>query len=323
MHSIDDLQRLFEEELRKQHFNRQPQDLYEPFDYMLGLGGKRMRPLMLLMACEVFGRDATEAIPQAISIELFHNFSLIHDDIMDQAPLRRGKPTVHEKFNQSIAILSGDAMLVHAYQFLIQTKFSPVEKLVSIFNECAIRVCEGQQMDMNFETSNDVSVDDYLKMIELKTATLLATSKQLGAIIGGASEQDANYLYEFGKELGIAFQLKDDWLDAFGDGSKTGKQPGGDIIQNKKTFLMLEAVNLADDATKNELMSYYSSERNDSQKVKEVVKIFRHLRVDETARQLSDNHYVGAISHLEKIGVDEELKRPLSALAILLMEREH
>ncbi|HYV95133.1 MAG TPA: polyprenyl synthetase family protein [Chitinophagales bacterium] len=324
MQSIEKLQQLFEEELRKQRFNRQPRNLYEPFEYILGLSGKRMRPVMLMMACEMFGIEASNAIPQAIAIELFHNFTLIHDDIMDRAPLRRGMPAVHEKFNQTIAILSGDAMLVYAYHFLIQTKFSPVEKLVSIFNDCAIKVCEGQQTDMNFETAGDVSVEDYLFMIELKTATLLAASLQIGALVGGAPDADANHIYEFGRELGIAFQLKDDWLDAFGDADKTGKQTGGDIIQHKKTFLFLEAIKLADGSSRNELLNLFSSnEKQGEKQVKTVLEIFRRLNIDHITKEQSDRHYANAISYLEKVSLTEQEKKPLRNLAAALMQREH
>jgi geranylgeranyl diphosphate synthase type II len=259
MHSAEDLQQLFNNELKKLSFSRQPHNLYDPFKYMLNLGGKRMRPVMLLMACEMFGTDGTKAIPQAIALELFHNFTLIHDDIMDRAPLRRGKPSVHQKYGSATAILSGDAMLIYAYQYLIKTSFTPIEKLVSVFNDCAISVCEGQQMDMNFEDADAVSVEQYFEMIDLKTATLLAASLRVGAMIGGASEQDAEHIEHFGKNLGVAFQLKDDWLDAFGEAGKTGKQRGGDIIQNKKTFLLLEALRRADDDTKTELNQYFIS----------------------------------------------------------------
>lgn len=324
MHSAEELQQLFEEELQAQRFNRDPANLYEPFGYILGLSGKRMRPVMLLLACEMFGNDVHKGLPQAIAIELFHNFTLIHDDIMDHAPLRRGWPSVHEKFNQTIAILSGDAMLVHAYQYLVQTKSNLIAKLISIFNECAIKVCEGQQMDMNFETAVDVSVEDYLRMIELKTATLIATSMQIGALVGGASDGDANQLFEFGRELGIAFQLKDDWLDAFGDSDKTGKQPGGDIIQNKKTFLLLAAMNLADASTKKQLENLISLNENyGDEKIDMMLEIFHRLNLDRITKEHSDTHYKKALAHLEKITVIEKKKNPLINLGASLMTREY
>jgi geranylgeranyl pyrophosphate synthase len=202
---------------------------------------------MLLMACEMFGTSATKALPQAFAVELFHNFTLIHDDIMDEAPLRRGRPSVHKKFGASTAILSGDAMLVYAYEYLVKADAKVVSELLRVFNLCATRVCEGQQLDMNYEMSNKVTTKDYLIMIELKTAALLAASLQLGAIVGGASPKDSQHLYEFGGQLGVSFQLRDDLLDAFGESEKIGKQRGGDIVQNKKTFLFLEAMRIAEE----------------------------------------------------------------------------
>ena len=324
MHSIEELQQIFEEELRAQRFNREPANLYEPFGYMLGLSGKRTRPVMLMLACEMFGGDVKKALPQAIAIELFHNFTLIHDDIMDSAPLRRGMPAVHEKFNRAVAILSGDAMLVYAYQYLVQVKATLVGKLISVFNQCAVKVCEGQQMDMNFETAANVSIKDYLQMIELKTATLIAASLQIGALIGGAHDADANRLYEFGRELGIAFQLKDDWLDAFGDSDKTGKQRGGDIVQNKKTFLLLAAMNLADSPTKSQLKNLIASkENNGEEKVKRVLEIFHLLKLDHITKEQSDKHYTNALAHLDKIPAIIKEKDPLINLAALLMKREY
>lgn len=324
MHSVEELQQLFEKELQAQHFNHEPANLYEPFGYILGLSGKRMRPVMLMLSCEMFGADAQKALPQAIAIELFHNFTLIHDDIMDRAPLRRGMPAVHEKFNQTVAILAGDAMLVYAYQYLAQTEPALIGKLISIFNECAIKVCEGQQMDMNFETAMDVSVEDYLRMIELKTATLIAASLQIGALVGGSSDADGHQLYEFGKELGIAFQLKDDWLDAFGDAHKTGKQPGGDIIQNKKTFLLLAAMNLADASTKSQLQALLSPKENSGEeKVDRVLEIFHRLNLDRITKEHSDKHYTRALAHLEKIEAIKAGKKGLINIAASLMLREY
>ncbi len=324
MHTAEELQQFFGEEISRLRFDREPHNLYEPFNYMIKLGGKRLRPVLLMMACELFGEDARTALPQAIAIELFHNFTLIHDDIMDRAPLRRGQPTVHEKFNHTTAILSGDVMLVHAYEFMIDAESSFTKKFVSLFNECAMKVCEGQQLDMNFESSTHVTAEDYLRMVEMKTATLIATALQIGAMKGGASETDAKHLYEFGRELGIAFQLKDDWLDAFGDAAKTGKQPGGDIIQNKKTFLLLEAIKLADDSVKNELMNLFSSnKKSEVKKVKAVLEIFRSLKVDLLTRQISEEHYANALAHLEKVSAGKDEKIALSSLAASLMQRDH
>jgi len=255
---------------------------------------------------------------------LFHNFTLIHDDIMDSAPLRRGRPTVHSKFKQTTAILSGDAMLVYSYQYLFPRDPALGAKLLHIFNDCAIQVCEGQQMDMNFETATDVSVEDYLKMTGLKTAVLVASSLQIGALVGGASLDDAQHLYEFGKELGISFQLRDDWLDTFGDESKVGKRPGGDIIQNKKTFLFLETLRLAEPSLKNQLLEWYASGNTDAPgKVQAVLDIFDRVEINEVTRNHIDRHYESALVHLKAISVDEKRKEPLRDLAARLLQREN
>ncbi len=324
MHSFEELQEIFNTELRQLRFERQPKELYEPFDYLIGLGGKRIRPVLLLMACEMFGKDAGSAMNQAIAIELFHNFSLIHDDIMDEATLRRGKPTVHEKFNQSVAILSGDVMLVYAYEYLIKTEPELISSLLKEFNACAIKVCEGQQMDMNFENRMDVEVDDYLQMIELKTAELLSASLKIGAIAGGASEADANHLFEFGKELGLAFQLKDDWLDAYGVAEKFGKQSGGDILQNKKTFLYLSAIEMAGEKEKKELSILYSEKTNSQEnKVQKALQMFNDLGIKEYTNIQIQIHYANALSHVESVSISEESKKPLIDIAKRLMQREY
>ena len=238
MNIIKSLQELIEKELQQIQFPDRPKNLYEPIRYMLAVGGKRARPVLVLMGCEVFNGNRTEAIPAALAIEVFHNFTLLHDDIMDNAPLRRSKPTVHNKWNNSIAILSGDAMFVKACELMMQVNDKQIRTVMDIFLRTSTEVCEGQQMDMSFEKEKNVSITDYLKMIELKTAVLLGCSLQIGAIIGGADEIQSKHLYEFGKNIGIAFQLQDDLLDVFGDAEKFGKQTGGDIISNKKTFLI-------------------------------------------------------------------------------------
>ncbi len=280
--------------------------------------------MLLLMACEMFGKEATAAIPQAIAIELFHNFTLIHDDIMDNAGLRRGYETVHKKFNHPNAILSGDAMLVYAYQYLTTADEVLIPSLISLFNQCGIRVCEGQQMDMNFENTINVSVDDYLVMIELKTAELLSSALKIGAMIGGAGESDAEHLYMFGKELGIAFQLKDDLLDTFGDSGKFGKKMGGDILQNKKTILLLTALQVADLDTKKELKELYSpSETSGEAKIKKVLDIFNQLKINELTDQRIQEHYSNAMNHLHEISLTREKKQSLLQVAEMLMYREY
>lgn len=323
MRSIPDLQKIFNEELKSQRFSGSPKELYEPFDYILGLGGKRMRPVLLLHACELFGGDAFAALPQAVAIELFHNFTLIHDDIMDRAPLRRGLPSVHEKFNSTIAILSGDAMLVVAYKYLVQADSTLLPVLLKLFNDCAVKVCEGQQMDMNFETTWQLSVADYLRMIELKTATLMATSLKMGAILGGAPDNDAEHLYNFGKHLGISFQLKDDWLDSFGNAEKVGKQPGGDIIQNKKTFLIIEAMNNADEATKQKFNVWYSREDfNPEEKVDAVLQLFNRLGINDRTKKEMQKHFDVARYHLDQLSVGETSKAGLRRWSESLLHRD-
>ncbi|MEO6165907.1 MAG: polyprenyl synthetase family protein [Chitinophagales bacterium] len=323
MRSITALRELFEDELKSIHFSGAPKELYEPFSYMLGLGGKRMRPVMLLHAAEMFGADATSAMPQALAIELFHNFTLIHDDIMDNAPLRRGLPTVHKKFNSPVAILSGDAMLVTAYKYLVQSEPSVLARLINIFNDCAIKVCEGQQLDMNFETAETLDAAGYLNMIELKTATLIASSLKIGAMIGGASAEDAEHLYNFGKHLGISFQLKDDWLDSFGSAAKFGKQPGGDIIQNKKTFLLIEAMNSVDEVLKPELQYWYRQQQFDPQvKVAAVVRIFNELGISELTQLETAKHFDKSMEHIEQLSLPESHKTGLRQLSHNLLHRE-
>ena len=239
MISTTNLHEVIERELGKIEYPNSPSKLYQPIEYVMGLGGKRMRPILLLMAYQLFDENIEKAIPPALGIEIFHNFTLLHDDIMDNAPIRRGQQTVHEKWDNNVAILSGDTMLVQVYQLLSDVDKSIVKEVLSVFNKAATQVCEGQQWDMDFETQENVQLADYMKMIENKTAVLLAASLQIGGITAGASKESQNNLYHFGLNMGIAFQLKDDLLDAFGNPDEFGKQIGGDIKANKKTFLLL------------------------------------------------------------------------------------
>ncbi|MBK6483479.1 MAG: polyprenyl synthetase family protein [Chitinophagaceae bacterium] len=324
MRSIVELQQLFNANLKAQEFQGTPRELYEPFTYMLDLGGKRMRPVLLLHACELFGKDAMLAMPQALAVELFHNFSLIHDDIMDLAPIRRGVPTVHKKFNQTIAILSGDAMLVVAYKYLVQADQALLAGLLNVFNNCAIKVCEGQQLDMNFEKYAELNVADYLNMIELKTATLIAASLQLGAMIAGAGIHDAAHLYNFGKQLGISFQLKDDWLDSFGNTQKVGKQTGGDIIQNKKTFLLVEALNCSDAETKRQLEYWYQpGQFNHEEKVAAVLQLFNKSGISERTQQATNWYFEEALKHLEQLALPSKDKDVLETWARQILDRDY
>jgi geranylgeranyl diphosphate synthase type II len=322
MRTIKDLQSLFNDALQEQQFKGTPTELYEPFTYILSLGGKRMRPVMLLHACEMFCGESIKALPQAIAIELFHNFTLIHDDIMDRAPLRRGLPAVHKKYNSTVAILVGDAMLLTAYKYLVKCDPQLVSPLINLFNDCGIKICEGQQLDMNFEKSNTLEIRDYLGMVELKTAYLFATALQMGAIIGGASESDANHLFNFGKYIGISFQIKDDWLDSFGTVERIGKQSGGDILRNKKTFLFIKALSISDDLTKGQLKSWFSGEQvNDEEKVSAILKIYSRLGIDEVSRSEMESNVAIALQHLSRVSLTESQKKSLAELAKDLLVR--
>lgn len=303
-----------------------PAELYEPIRYMLSLGGKRIRPLFVLLASDLFGGKTDDAISSALAIELFHNFTLVHDDIMDNAPLRRNQPTVHQKWNSSSAILSGDVMLVKAYQLISKSKMC--DAILPVFSEMAIKVCEGQQWDLNYEKLDKISVAQYFKMIELKTAVLIAASMKIGALIGGAKEEDAKNLYEFGKNTGIAFQLQDDLLDVYGQEEKFGKQSGGDIISNKKTFLLLKAVELSNlNAYKREELAQWLSfipknEKDSAEKINAVKSIYDFTNVKKIAETEINSFHQKAITSLEKISVPKEKKKSLVDFTSSLLKRE-
>jgi geranylgeranyl diphosphate synthase type II len=275
---------------------------------------------MCLMANEMFGEIVEDAFHVATAIELFHNFTLIHDDIMDKAPLRRGMPTVHAKFGESTALLAGDVMLVASYENLNNVRIDYLPRVVSLFNKTAKEVCEGQQLDIDFETMSDVSLEDYLEMITLKTSVTLAASLQLGAILGGAGAGNQEHLYEFGKNLGIAFQVQDDYLDAFGDPEKFGKKPGGDIIANKKTFLLLQALIVAPKAQQQELRQLLKTDPGN--KIETVLNIYKSCRLDEWAKELKQKYFTIAMEHMEEIAVVSFRKKTLEELANYLMERD-
>lgn len=275
----------FQEALKNNEFTEEPQELYEPINYILNLGGKRLRPIITLMTCDLFGGDTQQAIKPSLAIEYFHNFTLMHDDIMDKAPLRRGKVTVHEKYSIDKAILSGDALLIKAYQYFEDLPTDKFKEVISLFSQAAMTVCEGQQYDMNFESQMEVSEAEYMKMIFYKTGSLTATSFKIGALIADASEEDANYMYEFGKNLGIAFQLKDDLLDVFGDISKVGKKHAGDIFENKKTILFIKALEKANEEQATELRYWYKLNTENVDKVYSVESIFKQLRVDHMVEE--------------------------------------
>jgi geranylgeranyl diphosphate synthase type II len=321
MNTFKELAGLFAERFAVDHFPGQPRTLYDPNRYFLGLGGKRIRPVACLMGNELFNDVHDDAYHVATAIELFHNFTLVHDDIMDKAPLRRGLPTVHEKYGVPTALLAGDVMLVAAYDSLnrINTKF--LRPIIHLFNKTARQVCEGQQMDMDFETERSVPFAAYENMIDLKTSVLLGASLQMGAILGGAGEGNQQLLYEFGRKLGLAFQVQDDYLDAFGDPQKFGKQVGGDIRSNKKTFLLIHALESADGPASEHLAQLLATDG--AGKVDEMLAVYRACGVDEWAQQLKQNYMQEAFNKLEEIAVMAKRKEPLRQLAHFLLDREH
>jgi geranylgeranyl diphosphate synthase, type II len=320
MYSFLDLAKQFEEKFDKRHFPQQPATLYDAAQYILAIGGKRVRPVCVLMGNELFADINEDAWQVAAAIELFHNFSLIHDDIMDKAPLRRGMQTVHAKYGDATALLAGDVMFAQAYDYLTRIEMSYVQKIISLFNKTSKEVCEGQQIDMDFENKSAVSIEEYINMITLKTSVLLAASLQLGAILGGAGEGNQQHMYNFGKNLGIAFQIQDDYLDAFGNPDKFGKQVGGDILANKKTFLLLHALEVADASQKQQILALISS--NPDNKIAQMLSIYKACGVDEWANQLKEKYYQAALKNLEDVAVLAVRKKPLHDLAVYLMERE-
>lgn len=320
LQSFTQLSDIFEEKFSRRHFPEDPRQLYDASQYLLTVKGKRIRPVMCLMANEMFEKINEDSFAVAFAIELFHNFTLIHDDIMDHAPLRRGMETVHTKFGESTALLAGDVVLITAYENLNRINSKYLHSILNLFNSTAKKVCEGQQLDMEFEKQQQVSFEDYVKMIGLKTSVLLAASLQMGAILGGAGLGNQDNLYEFGKNLGIAFQIQDDYLDAFGDPQKFGKKPGGDIMANKKTFLWLRAMEAASAQQKNKLSELLF--RNDENKIEEMLQVYKSCNIDDWAKELKQKYFSLAMRHLEEIAVVSARKKPLSQLAEYLMDRD-
>lgn len=314
---------VLEKELQNATEVKEPKQLYEPIEYILSLGGKRVRPALTLMICDFFGNNFHDAIPAALAVEMFHNFSLMHDDIMDEAPLRRGRTTVHQKWDINTAILSGDAMLILAYRYF--EKYEPLvfQELAKLFSKTALQVCEGQQLDMDFENREHVDIEEYLMMIEQKTAVLLGAAMKMGAIVARAKEEDKEIIYEFGKNLGIAFQLQDDYLDVFGDPETFGKQVGGDIISNKKTFLYLKAQKSGVSEQKEELAHLYSiNPRDPRDKITTVTEIFENSGAAEASRMEIEKFSNRAYGLLEKTNLPEEKKRMLKDFGKRLMNRD-
>ncbi len=324
MQKILDYIALVDEALKKNTSKKDPKELYEPIAYTLNLGGKRIRPALLLLANNLFGGKDEVALSAALAIEVFHNFTLVHDDIMDEAPLRRGSQSVYKKWSTNVAILSGDVMLIQSIQLLSKGNTTSLSEVLDVFNTTAVQVCEGQQFDMNFESSTTVSIDDYLKMIELKTAVLLGCSLKIGALLGKANQTNANHIYEFGKNLGIAFQLMDDVLDLYGDPKKVGKRVGGDVISNKKTYLLLKAQEIASGKIKKDLDFCLSSVvLDDASKVEKVKAIFNELNIKQLAIDEMNLFYNTAISHLDSIDAPAEKKQVFERFSKSLMNREN
>ncbi len=323
MQKIIELQELVNKKIVSNTYSKYPQELYDPLDYIMSLGGKRMRPVLVLLAHHLYSDKHEEALDAALAVETFHNFSLIHDDIMDDAPIRRGKPTVHEKWNHNTAILSGDVMLVKAYELLANYPSEILPSLIKLFNKTATEVCEGQQIDMMFEKQVDVTEDEYLKMIELKTAVLLACSLEMGALIAGAPKAEAEHLYEFGRLMGIAFQLQDDYLDVYANPEKFGKQVGGDIIANKKTFLWIEAHRLANSEQLKVLKHWESiSVFKAEEKVAAITAIYDELEIPKLTQEIINDYANKAFEILANIKANEKVKALLVKLSEDLLVRE-
>lgn len=323
MQQVQPYQRILEEKIRQLELPKSPKNLYDPLRYFLTLGGKRTRPSLTMLGCSLFGEPGVKAINAAMAVELFHNFTLIHDDIMDDAPLRRGEQTVHEKWNRDIAILSGDVLLVEAYSLLSKHEPSVLANLISVFSRTAREVCEGQQMDMDFESSSTVTIDGYIEMIRLKTSVLLGAALEMGAIVAGTdNKEDIRNIYDFGVNIGLAFQMHDDILDVYADPKKFGKQVGGDILSNKKTFLLLKAFELADEKTKFALDEQLLT--GDGQdKIEKVKTIFDQLGIRAAAEEQKELFYQKALEKMNQITVSEESKKELLGLAKYLMSRDH
>jgi len=312
---------LFLRHLDEKRYTNEPVNLYEPINYILDLGGKRMRPILTLMVCDLFGGEVTKALDAAMAVEVFHNFTLIHDDIMDSAPLRRGKNTVHKKWDINTGILSGDAMMILAFQTLETYKGDEFRNLMSVLIKTSLEVCEGQQYDIDFETRSDVTIEEYLNMIALKTSVLVAAAMKMGAIIANASEEDSNLMYQFGLNLGLAFQLQDDYLDTYGDPKSFGKQVGGDIIENKKTFLVLKSLELGSEEDARSLQLLLSEKYTDEDKVEKVKSVFDSTGAPSAILQEIEAYTEKALSLLESMNLASEKKDLLKQFSRDLMQR--
>jgi len=323
MYQIIELQEKINNSILESKIGREPITLYEPINYTLSLGGKRIRPVLVLMSCNLFSEKIDQAIDAAIGLEIFHNFTLLHDDIMDKADVRRGMPTVHKKWNENTAILSGDAMFIKAYDFFLKCKSPKLHEVLSVFNNTALEVCEGQQYDMEFENRDHVSETEYIRMIELKTSVLLAAALKIGAIIGGANNSDAELLYEFGRNIGLAFQLQDDLLDVYGNTEVFGKIIGGDIVANKKTFLLIKAKELAKN-NEREILEKYLNDKNclREEKVKAITSVYNTINIKNVTQNKIQEYHSKALEFLNKVSVSDERKIELKKLTEKLIQRE-
>lgn len=322
MKFLEHYQHIISKAIEQHYFQDKPAELYEPMNYIISHGGKRIRPLMVLMGCDLFGGNLENAIKPALAIEYFHNFTLIHDDIMDDAPLRRNVPTLHTIYGVNNAILSGDGLLLKSYKFFEDLSPEMFKTCVNIFTDTGILLCEGQQYDVNFETQDNVTYEDYIQMITCKTGVLVASAFQIGAVIAGATKEEAEAIYNFGKHIGIGFQIMDDYLDVFGNMEQFGKKHAGDIFENKKTILYLLARENANEEELKELDYWYSKKTDNLDKIYGVEKIFRRTKIDEQALRLVQKHNEIAQSYLNQISVSEEKKQPFVELANYLLRRE-
>ena len=309
--------------LENMPYSRPPKGLYDPIQYELSLGGKRIRPVLMLMAYNLYKEDVDSILSQAAGLETYHNHTLLHDDVMDKADMRRNKPTVHRVWNENAAILSGDAMLILAYRLMADCPTDKLKEVLDVFTQTTMEICEGQQWDMEFETRMDVSVDEYIEMIRLKTSVLLAAALKIGACMAGASVDDADKLYDFGVSMGLAFQLQDDWLDVYGDPKVFGKNIGGDILCNKKTYMLITALTQADDKQSEELQRLISAtDAEPAEKISAVTHIYNEMRIGEQCMAMADSYYAEGLALLDEISLPAERKEMLKQFVCSLMNRK-
>ena len=323
MYSFNESREIINNTISKINFADDPAELFDPIKYTLSTGGKRLRPALVLMSCELFSGKIDEAIKPALGIEMFHNFTLLHDDIMDKSPIRRNKPTIHKKWNENIAILSGDVMSILSYKYITKCNKEILASVIDLFSQTAIMVCKGQQYDMNFEALQTVTVDEYLSMIELKTSVLIAASIKLGAMLGGANQADINHMYNFGKNLGMAFQIQDDLLDVYGDLKIFGKKPGGDIITNKKTYLLVKALEIASSGQKIQIYNQLKKKSfNTDEKINAILSIYNDLNIKDISEELINEYLGKSKNDLEKVSPDDFKKEQLKEVFEILLNRD-